>query len=144
MSIIQGFTRSFYAEVLQGLHNFTESSGNAFKLALYTSDADLGPTTTVYSATNEITATGYGAGGQDVLAVTPTIVGNTAVVDFADVSWTSPDMTGVRGGLIYNSTNGNRAVMVLDFGSDKSQTGGTFVVQFPTADATSAIIRLGA
>lgn len=142
MSIIQGHTTSFRQEVLQGLHDFTNSTGNTFKIALYTSSATLGPTTTSYSATNEISGTGYVAGGATLTNVTPTISGTTAYASFVNPSWSSASFT-AAGALVYNSTNANRAVLVLDFGRDQVASSETFTVEFPVADATNAIIRIG-
>lgn len=142
MAITQAFANTFKTEVLTGLHNFTTTTGNAFKLALYTSSATLGSGTTAYSSTNEVSGSGYTAGGATLTNVTPTLSGSTAIVDFADVTWSSSTIT-ARGALIYNSTNSDRAVLVLDFGSDKSSSAGDFTVLFPAADASNAIIRLG-
>jgi len=132
---------SFKSELMQALHNFTTSTGNTFKIALYTNSASFTAATTVYTATNEVTGTGYTAGGNTLTNVTPTTSGTTAFTDFADTTWTSSTIT-ARGALIYNSTNGNRTVCVLDFGSDKSSSSGDFTIVFPTADATNAIIRI--
>ena len=141
MAISQALCTSFKQELLQGIHDFTASTGDSFKIALYTSSATLGASTTVYSATNEITGTGYTAGGLELTEITPVTSGTTAYVDFGDATWSSATIT-ARGALIYNATNGNKAVAVLDFGEDKSSSAGTFEVQFPTADATNAIIRI--
>ena len=127
-----------------GTHNFTATSGNTFKIALYTSSASLGASTTAYSATNEITnasGTAYTAGGATLTSVTPTTSGTTAFCDFADVSYTSASFT-ANGALIYNDTQSDKACAVIAFGSDKTVTSGTFTIQFPTADASDAIIRL--
>jgi hypothetical protein len=133
---------SFKVELMQALHNFTASSGNAFKLALYSSAATLGATTTAYSATNEVSNSGsYSAGGGTLTNITPTSSGTTALTDFDDISFTSATIN-ARGALIYNSTNANRAVAVLDFGGDKISTAGTFTIQFPAATASDAIIRI--
>lgn len=140
MAITQAMCTSFKKESWQALHDFTASTGHAFKIALYTSSATLDATTTAYSATNEISGTGYTAGGAALSQVTPTTSGTTAFVDFADVSWTTASFT-ARGALIYNSTNSNRAVAVLDFGADKTVSSGTFTIVFPTADASNAILR---
>ena len=141
MAISQAMVTSFKQELLEGVHDFT---AHTFKIALYTSSATLGAATTAYAATNEVSGTGYTAGGED-LTVTGGAVstsGTTAFIDFSDVSWTAATIT-ARGALIYNSTvAGDPAVAVLDFGSDKTSTAGTFTVQFPTADATNAIVRL--
>ena len=134
---------SFKQELLVGTHNFTTTTGDVFKLALYTSSASLNATTTAYSATNEVGNSGsYAAGGGALTNVTPTTSGTTAYVDFADLSFTAATIT-ARGALIYNSSAaGNPAVCVLDFGADKTSTSGTFTIQFPTADASNAIIRI--
>jgi len=144
MAITSAICNSFKAEVLQALHNFTASSGNTFKLALYTSSATLNKTTTAYSATNEISNTSgsaYSAGGATLTSVTPALSTDTACCDFSDVSYSSASFT-ANGCLIYNDTNGDRAVCAIAFGSDKTVTSGTFTIQFPTADADNAIIRI--
>jgi hypothetical protein len=142
MAITQALCTSFKAELLQGIHDFTASTGDAFKLALYTSSATLGATTTAYSSSNEVANSGsYTAGGGTLTNITPTSSGTTAFADFADLSFTSATIT-ARGALIYNSTDGDRAVAVLDFGGDKISTAGTFTIQFPVADASNAIIRI--
>lgn len=142
MAITQAMCTSFKVELMQALHNFTASSGNAFKLALYSSSATLGATTTAYSATNEVANSGsYSAGGGTLTNITPTSSGTTALTDFDDISFTSATIN-ARGALIYNSTNANRAVAVLDFGGDKISTAGTFTIQFPAATASDAIIRI--
>ena len=132
---------SFKKELMTATHNFTNSSGHTFKLALFTNAASLGAGTTAYSTSNEASGTGYSAGGNTLTNVTPTSGGTTAFTDFADTSFTSSTIT-ARGALIYNSSQSNKAVVVLDFGSDKSSTSGTFSVIFPTADASNAIIRI--
>jgi hypothetical protein len=142
MAITQALCTSFKVEILQAIHDFTASTGDVFKLALYTSSANLDATTTAYSATNEVGNSGtYTAGGGSLTNVTPTSSGTTAFLDFADISFTSATIT-ARGALIYNSSKSNRAVAVLDFGSDKISTTGTFTVQFPVADASNAIVRI--
>ncbi len=141
MAITQAVCNSFKQELMQGLHNFTNSSGNTFKIALYTSSATMSASTTAYSATNEASGTGYSAGGNTLTNVTPSLSSSVALTDFADSTWSTATVT-ARGALIYNSTNSNRAVVVLDFGSDKSSTAGDFIVIFPAADAANAIIRL--
>jgi hypothetical protein len=132
-------------ELLKGVHNFTATTGNTFKLALYTSSATLGAGTTAYTTSNEITntsGTAYTAAGATLTSVTPTSDSTTAVCDFADVSYTSASFT-ANGCLIYNdSASGDPACVVVAFGGDKTVTSGTFTIQFPTADATNAIIRL--
>ena len=124
-----------------GTHNFTASSGNTFKIALYTSSASLGAGTTAYSTSNEISGTGYTAAGAALTSVTPTTSGTTAFCDFADVSFTSASFT-ANGALIYNDSQSDKAVAVIAFGGDKTVSSGTFTIQFPTADASNAIIRI--
>ena len=137
MAITQTTCTSFKVELLTGTHNF---SSDTFKIALYTGDATLGADTTAYSATNEVSATGYTAGGNTLtVSTTPTSSSTIAYASFANTSWSSA-LT-ARGALIYNSSKSNKAVAVLDFGADKTSSG-TFTVTFPTADATSAIIRI--
>jgi len=132
---------SFKQEILVGTHNFTASSGNTFKLALYTNSASPTAATTAYSTGNEVSGTGYSAGGGTLTSVTPTTSSTTAFCDFADLTFSSSSIT-ARGALIYNSSASNKAVAVLDFGSDKTSSSGDFTVSFPTADASNAIIRL--
>ena len=134
---------SFKKELLQGTHNFTASSGNTFKLALYTNSASFTAATTAYTSANEVSNSGsYSAGGGTLTNVTPTSSGTTGLTDFADLAFTSATIT-ARGALIYNDTAaGDPTVAVLDFGADKTSTTGTFTIQFPTADATNAIIRI--
>lgn len=142
MAITQALCTSFKVEILRAIHNFTASTGDVFKLALYTSAANLDASTTVYSSSNEVGNSGtYTAGGGSLTNITPTSSGTTAFLDFADISFTSATIT-ARGALIYNSSKANRAVAVLDFGSNKISTTGTFTVQFPAADATNAIVRI--
>jgi len=141
MAITQAMCTSFKGELLQGVHNFTASTGDVFKIALYTSSATLGATTTVYTTSDEVVGSGYTAGGNTLTNVTPTSSGTTAFTDFADTTWTTATIT-ARGALIYNSTESDKAVAVLDFGSDKTSTAGNFTIVFPTADASNAIIRI--
>lgn len=141
MAITQAMCTSFKVEILQAVHDFTNSTGDTFKIALYTSAATLDATTTAYSATNETSGTGYTAGGNTLTNVTPTSSGTTAFTDFADTTWSTATIT-ARGALIYNSSKSNKAVAVLDFGSDKTSTAGDFTIIFPTADASNAIIRI--
>ena len=144
MAITSAICTSFKQELLVGTHNFTATTGNTFKIALFISDASLGASTTAYSTSNEITnssGTAYTAGGATLTSVTPTTSGTTALCDFADVSYTSASFT-ANGALIYNSSASDKAVCAIAFGSDKTVTSGTFTIQFPTADATNAIIRL--
>jgi hypothetical protein len=134
---------SFKKELMTGTHNFTTSTGNSFKLALYTNSAAFTAATTAYTATNEVGNSGtYAAGGGALTNVTPTSSGTIAFTDFADITFTSATIT-ARGALIYNDTAaGDPTVVVLDFGSDKSSTSGDFQIVFPTADSSNAIIRI--
>ena len=144
MAISSAICNSFKQEILVGTHNFTASSGNAFKLALYQSDASLGAGTTAYSTSEEITNTSgsaYTAGGKTITSVTPALDGSTACCDFADVSFTSASFT-ANGCLIYNDTQSDKACAVVAFGGDKTVSSGTFTIQFPAADASNAIIRI--
>lgn len=143
MAITNAMPSSFKAELMQALHNFSLSGGNAFKLALYVSAATLDASTTVYSTTNEVSSsgTGYTAGGNALTRVTPSVAGTTGITSFADLTFPSVTLT-ANGALIYNSTNGNRAVAVLAFGADKTATAGDFTIQFPAAAAGTAIIRI--
>ena len=144
MAISSAICNSFKQELLVGTHNFTASSGNAFKLALYQSDASLGASTTAYSTSEEITNTSgsaYTAGGKALTSVTPVLDGSTAVCDFADISFTSASFT-ANGCLIYNDTQSDKAVCVVAFGGDKTVSSGTFTIQFPAAAASTAIVRI--
>ena len=129
---------SFKAEILGGIQDLDT---DVIKIALYTSAASLDATTTVYSTSNEVVGVGYSAGGNTLASPTISTSGTTAYVDFADSSWTTATIT-ARGALIYNSSKANRAVAVLDFGSDKTSTAGTFTVQMPANNATDALIRI--
>ena len=144
MAITSAVCTSFKVELLKGVHNFTATTGNTFKMALYTSSATLGASTTAYSTSNEITnssGTAYQPGGASLTSVTPTLDSSTAVCDFNDVSFSSASFT-ANGALIYNDTQSDKAVAVIAFGGDKTVSSGTFTIQFPAADATNAIIRL--
>jgi hypothetical protein len=144
MSIASAVCNSFKQEILVGTHNFTASSGNAFKLAMYTSSASLGAGTTAYASTNEISNTSgsaYSAGGKTIVSVTPALDGTVAVCDFADISFTSASFT-ANGCLIYNDTQADKAVCVVAFGGDKTVSSGTFTIQFPAAAASTAIVRI--
>lgn len=134
---------SFKKELMTATHDFTASTGNTFKLALYTNSASFTAATTAYTATNEVGNSGtYTAGGGTLTNVSPTTSGTTAYTDFADLTFTSATIT-ARGALIYNDTAaGDPSVVVLDFGSDKSSSAGDFQIVFPTADASNAIIRI--
>ena len=142
MAIKQAMCTSFKQALLDGEMDFSSDTSQTFKIALYTSSADLSASTTAYSTTNEISGTGYTAGGNTLtIASNSTTSGTTAFVDFSDTSWTSSSIT-ARGALIYKSGGTNPSIAVLDFGEDKSAVSGTFTVTFPTADADNAIIRI--
>ena len=141
MAISQAMCTSFKVELLQGTHNFTATSGNSFKLALYTSSASLGAGTTAYSSSNEASGTNYTATGAALTNVTPTSSGTTAFTDFADLTVSNATVT-ANGCLIYNDTNSDKAVCVLAFVGDTTSTAGDFTIQFPAADASNAIIRI--
>lgn len=147
MAITQAMCTSFKVELLNGIHAFgttvarANTNADSMYIALFTSSATLGATTTAYATTNEVSGTGYTAGGNSLTAVAPTSSGTTAFLDFNDTTWSSATIT-ARGALIYNSTQSNKAVAVLDFGADKTSTAGDFTIVFPTADSSSAIIRI--
>lgn len=142
MAISQALCTSFKKELMTATHNFTNSSGNTFKLALFTSSASLGAATTAYSTSNEASGTNYTAGGAALTNVTPTTSGTTALTDFSDLTFSTATVT-ANGALIYNdSASGDPAVAVLAFGGDKTSTAGDFTIQFPAADASNAIIRI--
>ena len=141
MAITQAMCTSFKQELLEGTHNFKNSGGGTFKLALFTSSATLGASTTAYATTNEVSGTGYSAGGGTLTRVDPTSSGTTAFTDFADLTFSTATIT-ANGALIYNSSASDKAVIVLAFGGDKTSTAGDFTIQFPTADASNAIIRI--
>jgi len=142
MAISQAMCTSFKVELLKGVHNFTNSSGNTFNIALYTSSASLGAGTTAYTTSNEVSGTNYTAKGQALTNVTPTSSSTTALTDFTDETFSNVTLT-ARGALIFNdSASGDPAVCVLDFGSDKSASSGDFTVVFPAADSSNAIIRI--
>ena len=137
-------TNSFKEDILQGIHDFTPSTGNTFKLALYDSSASIGADTTSYAAgiTGQVPDTGqYAAGGGALVNALVSVNGTTAFVDFNDLSFTGVTLT-ARGALIYNTSETNKSVCVLDFGGDKTATSGTFTIQFPDANDTQAIIRI--
>ena len=149
MAIAQAMCTAFKQELMLGTHNFA-TNGNAFKIALYaeggggksSTTATLGAATTAYTTTGEVANSGsYTAGGGTLTKVAPTTSGTTALTDFADISFTTASITAM-GALIYNDTNSDKAVAVLDFSSNKTSTSGTFTIQFPTADANNAIIRI--
>ena len=148
MAITQAMATSFKVEILDGIHNFgtgvirASTVADTFKIALYTSAATLDASTTAYTTSGEVVGTGYTAGGNTLtVSVVPTSSGTTAYLSFSNSSWSTATIT-ARGAMIYNSTQSNKCVAVLDFGSDKTSTAGTFTVVFPTADATDAIIRI--
>ena len=141
MAITQAMCTSFKKELLEGVHNFKNSGGSTFKLALFTSSATLGAATTAYATTNEATGTNYTAGGANLTRVDPSSSGTTALTDFADLTFSTATVT-ANGALIYNSSASDKAVIVLAFGGDKTSTAGDFTIQFPTADASNAIIRI--
>lgn len=148
MAITQAMATSFKVEILTAYHNFgttvtrAGTGADTFKIALYTSSATLSAATTSYSVTNEVSGTGYSAGGNTLtVSQVPTSTSTTAWLDFADTTWTTATIT-ANGALIYNSTQSNRAVAVLAFGGDKTSTAGDFTIVFPTADSTNAIIRI--
>ncbi len=147
MAITQAMATSFKVDILNGIHAFgttvvrAGTTPDTFKIALYTSAATMGATTTVYAVTNEVAGAGYSAGGATLTTVAPTSSGTTAFLDFNDVTWAASTIT-ARGALIYNSTQSSKSVAVLDFGSDKSSSAGDFTIQFPTPDASNAIIRI--
>ena len=133
---------SFKVELMTATHNFTNSTGNTFKIALYDNSASFTAATTAYTATNEITGTAYVAGGGALTNVTPTSGGTTGFTDFDDFTWSTASIT-ARGALIYNDTSsGDASVVVLDFGGDKTSTAGDFKIVFPTADSSNALIRI--
>lgn len=147
MAITQAMCTSFKVELLNGIHAFGTTvvrgatTADTFEIALFTDSATLDATTTAYSTSNEVTGTGYTAGGNTLTTVAPTSSGTTAFLDFNDTTWSTATIT-ARGALIYNSTQSDKAVAVLDFGADKTSTAGDFTVVFPAADASNAIIRI--
>ena len=142
MAITQAVANSFKQQILQSQHNFTQTTGNVFKLALYTSAATLDSSTTVYTSTNEVANTGqYVTGGGTLVNITPFVSSGVACVDFNDLSFTGVTLT-ARGALIYNTSNTNAAVCVLDFGADKTATSGTFTIQFPANTTSAALLRI--
>ena len=147
MAILQTATTSFKVELLQAVHNFGPTSPNTFYIALYTAAANINADTTVYTTSGQVTGTGYTAGGNTlVINVSPTSGNNslavpTAYISFSNTSWTNATFT-ARAALIYNVTQGNKSVAVLDFGSDKTVNNDTFQIIFPTPDANSAIVRI--
>jgi hypothetical protein len=142
MAISQAMCTSFKKELLEAKHNFLNSGGNTFNLALYTSSASLGAGTTAYTTSNEVSGTNYTAKGASLTRVDPSTSGTTALTDFSDLTFSNVTLT-ARGALIFNDTaSGDPSVCVLDFGADKSASSGDFTVVFPTADSSNAIIRI--
>ena len=142
MAISQAMATSFKVEILGGDFDFSTGTADTFKIALFTSAATLGAATTAYATTNEVSGTGYTAGGNTLtISANPASTGTTAFLDFADTTWSSATIT-ARGALIYQSGGTNPAIAVLDFGSDKTSTAGDFTIVFPAADASNAIIRI--
>ena len=142
MAITQAMCTSFKKELLEGKHNFLNSGGDTFKIALYTSSASLAASTTAYTTSNEVSGTNYTAKGNTLTNVDPSSSGTTALTDFADTTWSSSTIT-ARGAMIFNEdTSGDTSVLILSFGADKSSSSGDFTITFPTADASDAIIRI--
>ena len=141
MAIVQTMCTSFKAEVAQGLHNFTRSTGNVFKLALYVATATLGADTTVYTTANEASGTNYTAGGITLTNITPLAANGTGYWSFDDATFSNVTLT-CAGALIYNSTNGNRAVCVLNFGQTITKTASNLVITFPPMGATDSVLRI--
>ena len=133
---------SFKKELMEAKHNFLNSGGSTFRLALYTNSSSFTAATTAYTTSNEVSGTNYSAKGNSLTRVDPTTSGTTALTDFADTTWSSATIT-ARGGLLFNdSASGDPTCLVLDFGADKTSTAGDFTGQFPAADASNAIIRI--
>lgn len=141
MAIIQTLTTSFKVELPQALHNFTTGTGDVFKLALYTANANLGADTTAYTTAGEVSGTNYTAGGIVLTNVTPTFSGTTAYWTFDNAVFTNVTLT-TNGALVYNSTNGNRSVCVLNFGQNITKTASNLTIVFPPASSTDAILRI--
>ena len=142
MAISQAMCTSFKIALLDGEMDFSSDTSQTFKIALYTSSATLSAATTAYSTTNEVSGTGYTAGGNTLtIAANPALSGTTAFLDFSDTTWSSSSIT-ARGALIYKSATGNPAIAVIDFGENKQSSSANFVISFPTADANNAIIRI--
>jgi hypothetical protein len=139
MMITAGPCNSFKEELLEGIHDFLTDT---FKVALYTNNATIGPDTTAYTTSNETSGAGYTAGGNTLTGVTVTRSQGIAYVDFGDTTWTSGNFS-ARGALIYNSSKANRAVAVFEFGEVKTVSSGNFQIQFPPANPTDAVIRIG-
>ena len=132
---------SFKTELLKGVHNFTATTGNTFNVALYDNSASFTAATTAYTTSNEISGTNYSAKGQALNPVTPTASGTTALVDFADVSYSNSTIS-ASGAIIYNSSASNKAIAIISFGGTVASTAGTFSITMPAADASNALIRI--
>ena len=141
MAITQAVCNTFKQELLGGTHDFDSGSGQVFKLAMFTSAATIDSSTTVYTSTNEVSSSGYSAGGGTLTSQQVSLDNATAIVDFADLSFTGVTLT-ARGALIYNTSASNKTVCVLDFGADKTATSGTFTIQFPAFTSAAAILRI--
>ena len=141
MAITSTLTTSFKKELLEGKHNFAASGGNSFKLALYTSSATLGATTTAFTTTGQSSGTNYTSGGAALTNIAPTSSGTTGFTDFSDLTFGTATVT-ARGCMIYNDTNSDKSVATIDFGGDKTSTAGDFTIVFPAAAASTAIIRI--
>ena len=141
MAITSTLTTSFKKELLEGTHNFAASGGNSFKLALYTSSATLGATTTAFTTTGQSSGTNYTSGGAALTNVAPTSSGTTGFTDFSDLTFGTATVT-ARGCMIYNDTNSDKSVATIDFGGDKTSPAGDFTIVFPAAAASTAIIRI--
>ena len=141
MAISSALTTSFKKELLEAVHNFKLSGGDTFKLALYTSSATLGANTTAFTTTGQSSGTNYTSGGANLTRIDPTSSGTTAFTDFADLTFGTASVT-ARGCMIYNSSDSNKSVAVIDFGGDKTSSAGDFTIQFPTASSSAAIIRI--
>tara|TARA_R110000824_G_scaffold69262_1_gene178518 strand:- start:184 stop:615 length:432 start_codon:yes stop_codon:yes gene_type:complete len=142
MAITQAMCTSFKKELLEAKHNFLNSGGSTFQIALYTSSASLAASTTAYTTSNEVSGTNYTAKGNTLTRVDPSSSGTTGFTDFADTTWSSSTIT-ARGAMIFNdSASGDPSVLILNFGADKSSSAGDFTITFPTADASDAIIRI--
>ena len=142
MAISTAMCTSFKQEILEAVHNFKNTGGSTFNLALYTSSASLDASTTAYTTSNEVSGTGYTAKGASLTRVDPSTSGTTALTDFSDLTFSSSSIT-ARGALIFNaSASGDPSVCSLDLGADKTSSSGDFTIQFPAADASNAIIRI--
>jgi hypothetical protein len=140
MAITQAVCNSFKKELLDGVHDF-DTGGDSFKLAMYTSQATINAATTSFTTGNEVSSSGYTSGGKALTSQQTSVASGVAIVDFANLSFTGVTLT-ARGALIYNDTDGDKAVCALDFGGDKTATAGTFTIQFPAFTTSAAILRI--